>query len=386
MFGGITRFSEVLAQNKVAVINQGGAVVLNKPPINLKNPLPTINSKYWIAVDYSSASIIAGKDIDVRMFPASMTKVLTAYIIFSALREGKITKDKKVKTVKNVEGSRMFLDNQDEVLIEDLIKGMIIQSGNDASINLAIALSGSEENFVRLMNETAKKLGLENSNFTNPHGLPDDNHYSTVSDLAKLAIALIRDFPEYYHLYSEKSFTYGNIQQANRNSLINLNIGVDGIKTGHTEAAGYCLMASAIRGERRVITITAKAGLEKERFIDSENLLNYVYNNTETVKLYDKNAVVNSLPLWKGEVDFVSVGFLSNLYLTIPSGSANTIKAQINYQQPLLAPINAGDKLANLNINVEGRAYVNYQLSALEKVSTAPWYRLAWHNLQLLFK
>lgn len=377
----------VNSQNVINIENQtGGPVILNKININLENEFPKIVSPYWIAIDVASQAIIGGKNIEAKIYPASMTKVLTAYIIFTALKDGRIKKEQKVKTIKNVEGSTMFLNNKDEVTVNDLIYGMIVQSGNDASINLAIASYGSENAFAVAMNNTAKKLGMLNSNFVNASGLPDENHYTTLHDLGVLALAIIRDFPEYYSLYSQKSYTYGGITQNNRNALLFRNIGVDGIKTGHTEVAGFCLMVSAIRGERRIVTITAKADIEADRFSDNQELINFVYAQTKNVKIYDSLTKADSLQVWKGDKDSVDVGFKAPLYLTIPIGKQSSIQAHVVYQQPILAPIKFGDNLAMLKVTVDNKDYADYRLVALTEVESAPWYRLLWHNLRLLFR
>ena len=387
LLGVLTIFSSfTYAQEVIEVNNQPNSpIILNNIPLNLKNPAPHIASPNWIAVDFDSKTIIGGRNIDAKIYPASMTKVLTAYIIFEALENGRLSKDQKVSTVKNIEGSTMFLNDNDQVSINDLMWGMIVQSGNDASINLALALSGTEERFAEEMNKAAQKLGMQNSHFVNASGLPDDNHYTTLYDMAVLAIALIRDFPQYYPIYSEKTYTYNKVTQNNRNALLFRDIGVDGIKTGHTNAAGFCLMTSVIRGERRIISITAKAKTEKDRFTDNEKIINYVYNQTENVKLYNAREIVDSLRVWKGDQDYIKIGVDSPLFITLAKGQKNDLNAQISYQQPIISPIASGDKIAIVKISLGQRQYAKYYLVSLENVENAAWFRMLWHNILLLF-
>lgn len=349
-------------------------------------PPLTINSPYWLAVDFASRQIIGQSGAEVRIEPASMTKVMTAYLVFQALREGKLREEEEVQPIKFTEGSRMFLDDRQKVSVKALIYGMIVQSGNDASITLATLIAGNEANFAIKMNDKASSLGMNDTHFVNATGLPHPQHYTTLKDLAKLARALIRDFPEYYPIYAEREFTYNKITQPNRNALLWRNIGADGIKTGHTESAGFCLMASAIRQERRVIVITARAAIEQQRFADSETIIHALYDHSQTIKIYEREQILQTLPVWKGAQDTVNVGFNQPLYMTIPQGMSEKISAKLSYSQPLLAPIKTGQVIGQLEVSLDGKSYANYPVQALQEVTPAGWFKLMWANFRLWLK
>jgi D-alanyl-D-alanine carboxypeptidase (penicillin-binding protein 5/6) len=261
-----------------------------------------------------------------------------------------------------------------------------VQSGNDACIALAELIAGSEEAFAQLMNQEALRLGMKNTSFMNSTGLPNTQHYSTAFDLALLASAIIRDFPEYHPLYSMKEFRYNNITQANRNRLLWSDPTVDGMKTGYTENAGYCLITSAKRGERRLLTVVLGTASEAARAAESQKLLNYGFQFYDSVKLYDANQTVASLPVWKGSANSVKAGFVNDMYVSIPKGQADKLKAQLASQQPLVAPIAAGQKLGVMKLTLDGKPYAEIPLVALDSVALAGIFGRGWDSLRLLFK
>ena len=278
---------------------------------------PTLAAKSWLLIESASGQELAAQAADNRLDPASLTKLMTAYITFSALKAGTIKLDQMVVVSEKAwrqEGSRMFIKVGTQVKVEDLIKGMIIQSGNDACVALAELIAGSEENFAQMMNKEAQRLGMKGTSFRNAAGLPDPNHYTTARDLATLAGALIRDFPEdYAKYYSLKEFTYNNIKQPNRNRLLWLDPSVDGVKTGHTEAAGYCLISSAKRDSRRLLAVVLGTTSDNVRAQESLKLLNFGFQAYEAVKVVAKDQAVSDLKVWKGKENTVKAGFQSDL-------------------------------------------------------------------------
>ena len=266
------------------------------------------------------------------------------------------------------------------------MRGMIVQSGNDASIALAELIAGSEDAFAQLMNREAQRLGMENTRFANATGLPNPRHFSTAYDLALLAIAIIRDFPEYYPLYSMKEYRYNNITQANRNRLLWSDPTVDGMKTGYTENAGYGLITSARRGERRLLSVVLGAASEAARAADSQKLLNHGFKYYDSVKLYEKNQPVTSLRIWKGSGDRVKAGFSDDLYVSLPKGQADKLKASLESRQPLFAPVGAGQKIGVMKLTLDGRPYAEIPVVALETVALAGILGRGWDTIKLLFK
>src|ERR1044071_176855 len=287
---------------------------------------PNVIGRSWLVGDVTSGQILAAHKADERIEPASLTKLMTAYVVFTALREKKISLGQQVPVsvrAWKAPGSRMFIEPRKPVTVDELIRGMEVQSGNDACVALAEAVGGSEDVFAQMMNREAERLGLKNTRFVNATGLPDVNHYSTAADLYKLAAALIRDFPaEYGQYYSLKEFRYNNITQPNRNRLLWLDATVDGVKTGHTEAAGYCLIASAKRGPRRLLSVLLGGTSENGRAQESLKLLNWGYQFFDSVKLYGAGTPVKSLRVWKGAVNEVKVGPQGDLVVTVPKGDS----------------------------------------------------------------
>jgi D-alanyl-D-alanine carboxypeptidase (penicillin-binding protein 5/6) len=351
---------------------------------------PSVVGRAWMVGDLSSGQVLAAEKADVRIEPASLTKLMTAYLVFTALHEGKLKLDQQVPVSTRAwraPGSRMFIEPRRPVTVEQLILGMEVQSGNDATIALAEAIAGSEPLFAQLMNREAARLGLAGSHFMNATGLPDAQHYSTAADLYKLSAALIHDFPEEYaRYYAVKEFRYNNITQPNRNRLLWLDPSVDGVKTGHTEAAGFCLIASAKRGGRRLLAVFVGGTSENARAQETLKLLNWGYQFFDSVKLYAGNAPVRSLQVWKGAADEVKVGVQNDLLVAVPKGDAEKLKAELVSQQPLVAPLKQGQRVGTLRVSFDGKALGEYPLVALEPVATAGLFGRAWDTLRLWLK
>ncbi|MBK9327693.1 MAG: D-alanyl-D-alanine carboxypeptidase [Hydrogenophilales bacterium] len=352
-------------------------------------PPPRIEARAWLLIDAASGLPLAERNPDAKVEPASLTKLMTAYIAFSAIQEGRLALNQELSVSEKAwkaEGSRMFLDPKRPATVEDLLKGVIVQSGNDACIALAEGIAGSEESFVAVMNQMAKKLGMTHTHFMNVTGLPHPQHTTTARDLSRLAGALIRDFPDFYKYYAMKSFAYNGISQPNRNRLLFMDPSVDGVKTGHTESAGYCLIASAKREQRRLLSVVLGAGSDGARAMESQKLLNYGFQFFETVKLYPANQAVSSLRIYKGKGGEVKAGFLSDFHVTVPRGMSKNIQAQLVTQQPLLAPVRRGQQLGTLRLSVDGQPVGDYPLLALENVPVAGILGRGWDNILLMFK
>lgn len=348
---------------------------------------PAVMGSSWLVVDMSSGQVLAAEKPDQRIEPASLTKIMAAYVVFAALRDKKLSLSQQVLVSEKAwraPGSRMFIRVGTRVSVDDLIRGMVVQSGNDACIALAEAVAGSEDVFVQMMNREAERLGMKNTSFRNASGLPDPQHYSTAQDLYLLAAALIRDFPEYYsQYYSQKEFRYNSISQPNRNRLLWVDPSVDGVKTGHTEAAGYCLVASSRRGERRILSVLLGSTSEAMRAQESQKLLNWGFQFFDSVKLHGASETVKSLEVWKGAADAVKAGFRNDLVITIPKGEADKLKAELLSQQPLLAPVTEGQRVGTLRVTHDGKPLSEFPLVALEGVGAAGIFGRAWDTLRL---
>lgn len=352
-------------------------------------PLPPIAAKSWILLEYQSGQAITSHAADTRFEPASLTKLMTAYLVFDALRKHQLRLDQTVPvSVKawKAEGSRMFIEPLKAVTVNELIHGMIVQSGNDATIALAEAIGGSEEIFAGMMNREAQRLGMGNTNFVNATGLPDPKHYSSARDMALLAGALIRDFPDQYKVYSTREYRYNNITQPNRNRLLWLDPHIDGVKTGHTEAAGYCLVASAKRSERRLISVVLGTASDSARAQESQKLLNYGFQFYESVAVYRKGAVISTLKVWKGAEESLHAGIARDLFLTLPSGDVARLKAELVSQQPLIAPVAAGQKVGVVRIILDGKTLGEYEVVANEEVPVAGFFGRIVDTVRLWFK
>jgi len=351
----------------------------------------SVAAKAYILTDFQSGQTLLSQNVDERVEPASLTKLMTAHVVFSALKQKRITLTQTVPVSERAwrtQGSRMFIEPNMPVTVDELLRGMIVQSGNDACIALAEIIAGSEEAFAQMMNQEAARLGMKNTRFANSTGLPHPQHYSTARDLALLAAAMIRDFPEYYPLYSLKEYKYNNISQADRNRLLWLDPNVDGVKTGHTEAAGYCLITSARRGERRLIAVVVGAASDNARTLESQRLLNYGFQFYDTVRLYQRAQEVTSIQLWKGAQNMLKAGFSHDLYFSLPSeyrGKSDKLKATVEYKQPLFAPVSAGQTVGKVKFVLDGKAVAEYPLVALETVAVASIFGRAWDSMRLLF-
>jgi len=352
-------------------------------------PPPSMAVKSYVLLDVNSNRFIAEQGADMRVEPASLTKVMTAYLTFKALKNKHLQPDQQVPVSTyawKAEGSRMFIEPNRPVTVEELIHGVIIQSGNDASIALAEAIAGSEEVFAQLMNQEAKRLGMNNTNFMNATGLPDPDHYTTAHDLAILAAALIQDFPEQYQrLYSVKEYTYNNITQPNRNLLLWRDPHVDGIKTGHTKAAGYCLMTSAKRGDMRLITVVLGATSENARAAESQKLLNYGFQFYESQLVYKTGDAISQFKVWKGKDNMLAATVADNLYITLPKGEYSRVKATLTSQQPLIAPIKAGQEIGTIEFTLDGKVIDSQKLVASKDVSIAGFFGRLWDTIRLWF-
>ncbi|MDR0701516.1 MAG: D-alanyl-D-alanine carboxypeptidase [Azoarcus sp.] len=350
---------------------------------------PVLAAKSWILVDHATGQVLAGKDPDARIEPASLTKLMTAYLTFSTLKAGTITEDQMVLVSKKAwrqEGSRMFIQVDTTVAVGDLIRGVIVQSGNDACVALAELLAGSEEAFTVLMNREAERLGMKNTHFANANGLPHPDLYTTARDLSILASAIIRDFPEYYSLYSLKSFTYNRITQPNRNRLLYIDPSVDGMKTGHTDAAGYCLVASALRGSRRLVSVVLGATSENVRAQESLKLLNYGFQFFDTVRVYEAGQVLSQFRVWKGAANQVNVGFIQDFLISLPREKANKVGAVLESRQPVLAPLARGQEIGTLKLSIDGEPYGEYPVFALSDVPLAGFFGRLWDAIVMWFK
>ena len=350
---------------------------------------PSIAAKSWLLYDITSGQQITSANQHERVEPASLTKLMTAYLVFTALKQKTLKLDQVVPVSKRAwkaPGSRMFIEPGKPVKVEELLHGMITQSGNDACIALAEAVAGSEDAFAQMMNREAQRLGMQDTHFVNASGLPDPKHYSTAYDLRLLAVALIRDFPEYYPLYSQREYRYNNITQPNRNRLLWLDPNVDGMKTGHTEEAGYCLIASAKRGPRRLLSVVLGTNSDSARAQESLKLLNYGFQYYDAVKLYAKGQAVSTLEVLKGSENQLKAGFLSDFYVSVPRGLADQLKANLVSMQPLIAPISVGDKVGTVKLMLQNKPLGEYPVVALENVAIAGFFGRAWDSMRLWLK
>lgn len=347
-----------------------------------------VAAKAYMLSDFQTGQVLAGQNMHERIEPASLTKLMTAYVVFSALKQNQLALNQAIPVSESawrMIGSRMFIEPNKPVTVDELIRGMIVQSGNDACIALAEAVAGSEANFTTLMNKEAQRLGMKNTHFTNTTGLPDPEHYTTAHDLTLLAIAIIRDFPEFYPLYSQKEYTYNNITQPNRNRLLWLDPHVDGMKTGWTKTAGYCLITSATRDKRRLISVVIGAKSANARSQESQRLLNYGFQFYDTLHLYKKNDPLTTIHLWKGTQNELKAGFDRDVYFTLPKGQADKLKATMEYKQPLIAPVQLGQEVGTVKFTIDDKTIETYPLVALEKVDTTNFIGRAWDSVKLLF-
>ena len=350
---------------------------------------PIIGAKSYILIDGNTGAELAALKPDERLAPASLTKLMTAYAIFHALDDGQFSLQDEVHVSEKAwrtEGSRMFIEVGSRVPVESLLLGMIVQSGNDASVALAEHAAGSEEVFAQVMNQHAQRLGMVSSSFMNSTGLPDDNHYSTARDMATLARAIINEFPHYYQWYSVREYEYNGIKQPNRNSLLWRDPTVDGMKTGRTDEAGYCLVSSAKRDDMRVVSVVLGTSSAKSRVDGSQALLNYGFRFFETRLLYRAGETVASARIWKAEKEMTPLGLPDDLYVTIPRGSFDDVESVLNMPATLVAPIAQGQPLAELQVSLRGDELINLPLRALEDNPDGSFWQRTRDGVKLWFE
>jgi D-alanyl-D-alanine carboxypeptidase (penicillin-binding protein 5/6) len=351
-------------------------------------PPPSVTARSYILQDFLTGETLAENNADARMEPASITKLMTGYVAFKALSEGKIKLTDNVPISEKAwrtEGSRSFVEVNTKVPLDTLLKGMIVQSGNDATVAVAEHSAGSEDSFVALMNSYAQALGMGNSHFTNSTGLPDPDLYTTARDIATLARAIIREFPEYYKMYSIKEFTYNTITQHNRNQLLWRDESVDGMKTGHTESAGFCLVASARREGMRLVSVVLGTENENLRATESLELLNYGFRSFETHRLYSTRKPLSTVRVWKGETDSVRLGLGEDLYITVPRGQYKNLKATMEIGTDILAPIQKGQQKGLVRITLGEEVLLERPLIALESVNEGGWWQRIVDSIKLWF-
>jgi D-alanyl-D-alanine carboxypeptidase (penicillin-binding protein 5/6) len=357
-------------------------------------PPPGIDAKSWVLMDYTSGQILAGSNEDLRVAPASITKVMTSYVVSAELAHGKIHMNDEVFISERAwrsggagtDGSTSFLQLDSKVALKDLLYGMIIQSGNDAAIALAEHTAGSEETFAQLMNQYAAQLGMTGTHYVDSSGLPNPEHYTTARDVALLSRALIHDYPEEYKIYAVKDFEWNGIKQHNRNTLLWRDSTVDGIKTGHTSEAGYCLATSAQRGDQRLIAVVMGATSEKQRADDNQELLNYGFRFFETHKLYAAGKPLATPELWKGAAPTVALGVTDDVLVTLPRGRYGDLKASVDVPARLVAPFQKGQKVGTLKVLLDGKTLVEQPLVSLDDAPEGGFFKRLSDGVWMWFK
>ena len=348
---------------------------------------PNIAAKSYILQDFASGRVIAENNPDERLPPASITKLMTAYVVSHELASGNIKLDDDVlisEKAWRMVGSRSFIEVNTKVPVEALLRGMIIQSGNDAAVALAEHIAGSEETFSQMMNQYAQQLGMVDTNYRNSTGLPDPDHYTTARDIATLSAAIIRDYPDHYKWYAEKEYKYNDITQHNRNSLLWRDSSVDGLKTGHTEEAGYCLAASAARDDMRLISVVLGTRSDNARAQETQKLFNYGFRFFETHELYPALTKIADSKVWKGSEKLVQLGLAKSLSVTVPRGSYKELVASTNIQQPIIAPIATGAQLGEVEIRLGDELITKQNLVAITAVEQGSWWRRLIDSLLML--
>ena len=356
--------------------------------LSLVPPPPQIKATSYILLDAQTNKVIVEYEADERNPPASLTKIMTTYLVEQMIQRGVVERSEQVPvSIKawKAEGSKMFIREGTEVDLMDLLRGVVIQSGNDASIALAEFVAGDEASFAQMMNDQAEKLGMLNSNFLNSTGLPDEGHYSSARDMALLTKDMIKRFPEHYQLYSERSFKFNNIEQPNRNRLLRYDRSVDGVKTGYTKAAGYCLVASAERNGMRLISVVMGAENDDSRVRESQKLLTYGFRNFETSTIYEESEIVKSAPLFYGVEEVISLGVSENVSVTIPRGSYEKLEAQIKVPKIIEAPVRKGDVLGELLLVMDEEAIYRTSVISLENYEQAGFFSRFSDYLELIF-
>lgn len=352
-------------------------------------PAPNVPAKAWLTLDINSGQVIGAHNPGEQVEPASLTKIMSAYVVFDAIKKNRLSLDQEVNISEKAwrtEGSRMFVQVNTRVSVDDLLQGVIVQSGNDATVALAEAVAGSEAAFVAMMNEEAQRQGLTNTHYTNSPGLPDPQHMTTVSDLATLAANLVTDFPEFIHYYSQKEFVYNKIKQPNRNRLLWADPTVDGLKTGHTSSAGYCLVSTALRDGRRVVSVLVGAESDAARSEASLKLLNWSYQNFDTIKLFDKDQPAVQARVWEGEAETVDLGQTTPIWVTVPRGKGTEVKPIARYTQPLLAPLTKGSEIGTVSLSLDGKVLREEPLAVMNDVPQAGFFGRMYDKVRLMLQ
>ncbi len=379
----VSRGIRILAAGVLVVM---GLVVQAAPAI-IPAP-PQLAAEGYLLIDAATGTSLVEFNVDQRLPPASLTKIMTSYVAAKEIERGTISLDDEVVvSIKawRMEGSRMFIQEGTKIRLEDILRGIIVQSGNDASVALAEHVAGSEDAFADIMNQHAQQLGMTDTHFVNATGLPDENHYTTANDLARLTVALINQFPEHYKIYAEKYFSYSDIRQPNRNKLLMRDSSVDGVKTGHTEAAGYCLVVSAVRGGMRLISVVMGASSEEGRTAESQKLLTYGFRYFETARLYHADEALSQIRVWGGQHGSVKLGLTADVVMTIPKGVRGELQAETQIQNEIHAPIEKGDELGSLTISVPDKEDISVPLTALNGVQEAGFFARTWDSILLFF-
>jgi D-alanyl-D-alanine carboxypeptidase (penicillin-binding protein 5/6) len=368
------------------------AVLFSGPSLAAAKPIPdppTLNASSYFLIDFDSGRVLAEKDSDKHIEPASITKLMTAYLVDKAIADGDVALDEMVTISEKawrMKGSKMFVEVGKQVSVEELLKGLIIQSGNDASVALAEHIAGSESAFAGYMNHQAQLLGMANTSFVNATGWPHKDHYSSARDISILTQAMIRDFPETYRYYKEREYTFNKIRQFNRNRLLWRDETVDGVKTGHTESAGFCLVASAQRGDMRLISVVLGADSDKARTQSSQSLLNYGFRFYETHKLYRAEEVLKTARIWYGDQEQVSMGVGRDVHITIPRGRYRDLDASMEIDQEISAPIARGQQLGLVNIKLDDELIVSEHIVAMQGVDEGSFFARTMDSIKLMFR
>lgn len=358
---------------------------------------PEIAARQYILIDVSANQVLAERDADTPADPASLTKLMSAYLVFNAIRDGKLTLDQRLPVStrawdeRKYGGSLMFIDTRMQPRVDELLRGMIVQSGNDATVALAEAVGGTVENFVAMMNKQAQAWGLKNTQFRNPSGLTEPGHKTTPREIAYIATRIIQDHPKFYPIYSERAFAFNNIRQDNRNLLLGRDPSVDGMKTGYTEAAGYCLVASAQRdmpnGKRRLLSVVMGTASMQARANESQKLLNWGYAAWDAIRLFDAGKAVATVPVWKGDKSEARLGAPGAIFVAVPRGEGDKLKTSIERTDPLVAPLQQGQRVGTLKVTTAGGTTVaQIPLQVLEPVGLAGIFGRAWDAVRLWIK
>jgi D-alanyl-D-alanine carboxypeptidase (penicillin-binding protein 5/6) len=358
-------------------------------PVKSSLPPPALTAKSWLLLDYNTGWVLGEKEGDMRIEPASLSKLMTAYVVFRQISKGALKLDDQIHISKKAwrtEGSRMFVEVNTQVPVKELMQGLIIQSGNDAAVALAEHVAGTEEAFAALMNEHARRLGLRETQFRNAAGLPDPEHYSSARDVSLIAAAIIREFPEFYKWYSVREYTYNDITQQNRNILLWRDQSVDGVKTGYTSAAGYCLVGSASKDGMRLIATVTGTDSKKQRAKEVHALLKYGFASYETKKLFDAGAATAQVKVFKGETADVPLGVTEPLFVTVPRGKAAGLQADLNVPESFIAPVDSGQALGTVKVSLAGEELMQRPLVALAAVPEGSWWQRAIDTVLLWFE